>query len=313
MFRFSQFVLKNAVKHKPPHKHAIRQKRNQNQVADILKNNQIWSEAQRTTPDGEILTQEEYYEQVKQREKIKNRERKHNKKMRDPYYLKNIVDDAARRSAEEEQAFKKIEQERLEASQIAGRGKSSSFGAVFGDEGGNTSLDYSSKSENLTSMEQKVKSRNWLYDDLEHELELERLRENRPDVDDNQLDFTNFGKYDDQREREEAKKLKELGWMGNHFTDQVKIVPKYNIQFTCDVCQTRSSHTFSKKAYHETVVICRCPKCSSHHIIADNYGWFDDLNGAKNIEEILAAKGEKVVKMIEIDGQNVAVGGKDQS
>merc|ERR1712226_1379860 len=50
-------------------------------------------------------------------------------------------------------------------------------------------------------------------------------------------------------------------------TEPVKITPKYQIQFTCNVCQHRSSHTFGKKSYHETVVICRCPKCNNHHVI----------------------------------------------
>jgi len=63
-----------------------------------------------------------------------------------------------------------------------------------------------------------------------------------------------------------------------------QIKPRLAITFTCKVCNERLTRTFSKEAYEKTVVIIKCSGCSNHHIIADNLGWFSDLNGKKCVK-----------------------------
>eukprot|EP00164_Ancoracysta_twista_P004250 GFYU01005728.1.p1 GENE.GFYU01005728.1~~GFYU01005728.1.p1 ORF type:complete len:107 (-),score=6.02 GFYU01005728.1:196-516(-) len=66
--------------------------------------------------------------------------------------------------------------------------------------------------------------------------------------------------------------------------------------FTCSVCETRTAKRFTKHAYTKGIVLVQCPGCTSRHLLADNLGWFED-NEAKNIEEILAEKGEHVQRV----------------
>lgn len=71
-------------------------------------------------------------------------------------------------------------------------------------------------------------------------------------------------------------------------TDQ----PQLMIAFTCNKCDTRSSHTFSKQAYQKGTVLIQCPGCKNRHLIADNLKIFRDND--VNLEDLLKAKGESV-------------------
>mmetsp|Transcript_63178 Transcript_63178/g.72441 ORF Transcript_63178/g.72441 Transcript_63178/m.72441 type:complete len:175 (+) Transcript_63178:72-596(+) len=73
----------------------------------------------------------------------------------------------------------------------------------------------------------------------------------------------------------------------------------YAIFFTCGVCETKVSRTFTKHAYHKGVVIIRCPGCDNQHLIADNFNWFGEEN--QNIEDIMREKGQDVQKIITDD------------
>ncbi|WWD19065.1 hypothetical protein CI109_103523 [Kwoniella shandongensis] len=87
-----------------------------------------------------------------------------------------------------------------------------------------------------------------------------------------------------------------------------QIEPRLQMTFTCtaDGCGHRSTHEFSKRAYTKGLVLVQCPECKNRHLIADHIGWFkESLEGGKlkTVEDLLAAKGEKIRKgRVNFDG-----------
>src|ERR1700722_7941095 len=93
--------------------------------------------------------------------------------------------------------------------------------------------------------------------------------------------------------------------------------PRLSLTFTCTVpaCETRSSHTFTRRSYEKGIVLVQCPGCKnryvciqnhrcpvsdilcSSHLIADHLGWFKestDDGKLRTIEDVLRARGERV-------------------
>ncbi|EMG47278.1 ZIM17 Mitochondrial protein import protein ZIM17 [Candida maltosa Xu316] len=72
-----------------------------------------------------------------------------------------------------------------------------------------------------------------------------------------------------------------------------KIDPELLLQFTCNICNNRSSHHISKQAYDHGTVLVQCPSCKSRHLIADNLG-FIEYNKKFNLQDYLNSKGQSI-------------------
>ena len=59
---------------------------------------------------------------------------------------------------------------------------------------------------------------------------------------------------------------------------------RFELQFTCNVCETRNTHSISRHAYTQGTVIVTCPGCNATHLVADNLNWIED--DFRNLEEV---------------------------
>ena len=68
---------------------------------------------------------------------------------------------------------------------------------------------------------------------------------------------------------------------------------KMELQYTCNICETRNCHKVSRIAYRKGVVIATCKGCGSQHLISDNLGftnlWKEDEG--TTIEEYFSKQG----------------------
>ena len=70
--------------------------------------------------------------------------------------------------------------------------------------------------------------------------------------------------------------------------------------YTCKVCETRQTRTFSKNSYHKGTVIIRCEGCQNLHLISDHLNYFGDkevtLDDLIEKENLLKVKAEGKVQ-----------------
>lgn len=70
---------------------------------------------------------------------------------------------------------------------------------------------------------------------------------------------------------------------------------RFQLEFTCNICNTRNSHSISRLAYTQGTVIATCPGCNTGHLIADNLCWLD--NDFANLKEAMGKRGEPVTDL----------------
>jgi len=99
----------------------------------------------------------------------------------------------------------------------------------------------------------------------------------------------------------------DMGAGGGTAIGQIDEQPRLAMQFTCTVCDTRSTKTFTKHSYEKGVVIIVCPECKNMHLVADNLGWFSEDGSNVNIEDIMREQGQEVSKGGTIEFDNYTI------
>jgi len=79
---------------------------------------------------------------------------------------------------------------------------------------------------------------------------------------------------------------------------------RFELAFTCNVCNGRNSHSISHHAYNKGTVIVTCPGCGATHLVADNLNWIEQ--DFRNLEEFMAKRGSPVTRIASGDEARVA-------
>jgi len=70
---------------------------------------------------------------------------------------------------------------------------------------------------------------------------------------------------------------------------------RFELQFTCNMCDFRNTHSISRHAYTKGTVIVTCPSCNATHLVADNLNWIED--DFSNLEEYMEKQGTPITKI----------------
>lgn len=71
---------------------------------------------------------------------------------------------------------------------------------------------------------------------------------------------------------------------------------RFELQFTCNVCEGPNSHSISYHAYTKGTVVVTCPGCQTSHLIADHLNWIED--DFRSLEEYMARRGTPVTRLV---------------
>jgi hypothetical protein len=92
---------------------------------------------------------------------------------------------------------------------------------------------------------------------------------------------------------------------GTHEPKMQVVARKFELQYTCKVCETRNCHKVSRTAYNKGVVIATCQGCTSQHLIADNLGFTNLWKEEGTIEDYFANQGGEKVSRVSKDVFNL--------